>query len=223
MPQGRDDEAQLTADIVELARQYGRYGYRKIAELLRRAGWLANDKRVERIWRRRQWQERGPSPIQSRTTSSVLISRFKCAYRARIVSPIGRGQTPLLAAPTGIKRQGIANWLCFARLLSFSVTTFCALFRCITRCVFLWNANAIPGVKAPPLPGHFATVANIDDFLDIRGPGQTPDHTPAGSVELLRSQAARCDWAGLLVLRSRPARRRGATLPGAHSDRAVRA
>ena len=40
------------ADIVELARQYGRYGYRKIAELLRRAGWLVNDKRVERIWRR---------------------------------------------------------------------------------------------------------------------------------------------------------------------------
>jgi len=33
IPQGRDDEARLTADIVELARQYGRYGYRKIAEL----------------------------------------------------------------------------------------------------------------------------------------------------------------------------------------------
>src|SRR5262249_19659084 len=32
----------------ELARQYGRYGYRKIAELLRRAGWTINDKRVER-------------------------------------------------------------------------------------------------------------------------------------------------------------------------------
>jgi putative transposase len=52
IPRGRDDEEQLTADIVELARQYGRYGYRKIAELLRRAGWLVNDKRVERIWRR---------------------------------------------------------------------------------------------------------------------------------------------------------------------------
>ena len=52
MPQGRDDEERLTADIVELARQYGRYGYRKIAALLRDAGWLANDKRVERIWRR---------------------------------------------------------------------------------------------------------------------------------------------------------------------------
>ncbi len=52
IPQGHEDEARLTADIVELARQYGRYGYRKIAALLRRAGWLVNDKRVERIWRR---------------------------------------------------------------------------------------------------------------------------------------------------------------------------
>lgn len=51
-PKGRDDEAALTADIVALARQYGRYGYRKIAELLRTwAGWVVNDKRVERIWR----------------------------------------------------------------------------------------------------------------------------------------------------------------------------
>jgi len=53
MPPGRDDEERLTADIVELARQYGRYGYRKIAELLRStAGWVVNDKRFERIWRR---------------------------------------------------------------------------------------------------------------------------------------------------------------------------
>jgi putative transposase len=53
MPRGREDEERLTADIIELARQYGRYGYRKIAELLRStAGWVVNDKRVERIWRR---------------------------------------------------------------------------------------------------------------------------------------------------------------------------
>lgn len=51
-PTGREDEERLTADIIELARQYGRYGYRKIAALLRHAGWLVNDKRVERIWRR---------------------------------------------------------------------------------------------------------------------------------------------------------------------------
>jgi transposase InsO family protein len=53
VPKGRDDEERLTEDIVTLARQYGRYGYRKIAELLRRqSGWVVNDKRVERIWRR---------------------------------------------------------------------------------------------------------------------------------------------------------------------------
>ena len=52
IPTGREDEEQLTADIIELARRYGRYGYRKIAELLRNAGWVVNDKRVERIWRR---------------------------------------------------------------------------------------------------------------------------------------------------------------------------
>jgi transposase InsO family protein len=53
VPKGPDDEERLTADIVELARRYGRYGYRKIAALLRTgAGWVVNDKRVERIWRR---------------------------------------------------------------------------------------------------------------------------------------------------------------------------
>ena len=39
IPRGREDEERLTADIVEFARQYGRYGYRKIAEFLRRDGW----------------------------------------------------------------------------------------------------------------------------------------------------------------------------------------
>src|SRR3954467_12930601 len=51
-PRGQEDEEQLTADLIELARQYGRYGYRKITALLREAGWRVNDKRVERIWRR---------------------------------------------------------------------------------------------------------------------------------------------------------------------------
>lgn len=51
VPKGRDDEAQLIADMTELARQYGRYGYRRIAALLRDVGWHVNDKRVERLWR----------------------------------------------------------------------------------------------------------------------------------------------------------------------------
>ena len=48
----RADEAALTADIMALAEQYGRYGYRRITALLRSAGWIVNAKRVERIWRR---------------------------------------------------------------------------------------------------------------------------------------------------------------------------
>ncbi len=39
------------ARITELARAYGRYGYRRIASLLRREGWRVNTKRVARIWR----------------------------------------------------------------------------------------------------------------------------------------------------------------------------
>ncbi len=52
IPRGRDDEDRLVADMIELARQYGRYGYRRIAALLRDAGWQVNDKRIERLWRR---------------------------------------------------------------------------------------------------------------------------------------------------------------------------
>jgi transposase InsO family protein len=51
-PRGRADEAALTADVIALARTYGRYGYRRIAALLGQAGWSVNAKRVQRIWRR---------------------------------------------------------------------------------------------------------------------------------------------------------------------------
>lgn len=40
------------ADLIRLTRRYGRYGYRRIASLLRDEGWQVNDKRVERLWRR---------------------------------------------------------------------------------------------------------------------------------------------------------------------------
>lgn len=48
----KDDEGPLTNRIIELACQYGRYGYRRITALLRREGWRVNHKRVMRIWRR---------------------------------------------------------------------------------------------------------------------------------------------------------------------------
>ena len=50
-PRGREDEERLVADMIALTRQYGRYGYRRVAALLRDAGWHVNDKRVERLWR----------------------------------------------------------------------------------------------------------------------------------------------------------------------------
>src|SRR4051794_31152890 len=65
-PRGQEDEERLTADLIELARQYGRYGYRKIAALLRDAGWLVNDKRVERIWRREGLKVPQKQPKRSR-------------------------------------------------------------------------------------------------------------------------------------------------------------
>jgi putative transposase len=48
----RDDEAPLTAAIIQLASAYGRYGYRRVTALLRAAGWRVNCKRVQRIWQR---------------------------------------------------------------------------------------------------------------------------------------------------------------------------
>jgi len=46
-----DDEDRLVARVMELACEYGRYGYRRITALLQREGWRVNHKRVERIWR----------------------------------------------------------------------------------------------------------------------------------------------------------------------------
>ncbi len=42
----------MTCRIIELATEYGRYGYRRITALLEAEGWHVNHKRVERIWRR---------------------------------------------------------------------------------------------------------------------------------------------------------------------------
>ncbi len=52
VPQGREDEDRLVADMIELTRQYGRYGYRRNTALLRKAGWSVSDGRIERLWRR---------------------------------------------------------------------------------------------------------------------------------------------------------------------------
>jgi len=51
-PQQGAFEKRLVARILELACQFGRYGYRRVTALLKREGWPVNHKRVQRIWRR---------------------------------------------------------------------------------------------------------------------------------------------------------------------------
>jgi transposase InsO family protein len=51
-PDPPDDEVSLTVTIIQLASQYGRYGYRTITAFLHHDVWRVNHKRVERIWRR---------------------------------------------------------------------------------------------------------------------------------------------------------------------------
>ena len=46
-----DDDCILRGQIIELAKRFGRYGYRRITAMLRRDGWVVNHKRVQRIWR----------------------------------------------------------------------------------------------------------------------------------------------------------------------------
>ena len=50
----REDEDALTQAIIQLASQYGRYGYRRITALLQRAGW--------RVGKGRAWHFLGPCP-----------------------------------------------------------------------------------------------------------------------------------------------------------------
>ena len=47
----RDDEPGLIKQILELVREYPRYGYRFIWAKLRQLGWKINKKRVHRIWK----------------------------------------------------------------------------------------------------------------------------------------------------------------------------
>jgi transposase InsO family protein len=65
-PKVRDDEERLTQRIVELAGEYGRYGYRRITAMLQMEGWVVNHKRVERIWRQEGLKVPGKQPKRAR-------------------------------------------------------------------------------------------------------------------------------------------------------------
>lgn len=66
VPRQADHEHVLTERIVELAREYGRYGYRRVTALLRMEGWGVNHKRVQRIWRREGLRVPSKQPKRAR-------------------------------------------------------------------------------------------------------------------------------------------------------------
>ena len=78
--------------IVWLACEYGRYGYRRITALLHWEGWRVNHKRVERIWREEGLKVPKKQPKRKR----LWLQRVRAFGYVRIVaicmelSPSGR-------------------------------------------------------------------------------------------------------------------------------------
>ena len=75
-----DDDLRLA--LIRLAKQYGRYGYRKIGELLQAEGWRINHKKVERLWREEGLQLPARHKKRKRLyhhDASIIRLRPKCA------------------------------------------------------------------------------------------------------------------------------------------------
>ena len=74
----------MTAAIIALARRFGRYGYRKITDLLEMAGWTVNAKRVQRIWRQEGLKVPSKQPKRKMTTECFTIPNTTyCSPMAR--------------------------------------------------------------------------------------------------------------------------------------------
>lgn len=70
----RTDEDALTETIIQLASEYGRYGYRRITAKLQEAGWHVGKDRVQRIWRR----EGLKVPQKQRPRGRVWFNQGSC-------------------------------------------------------------------------------------------------------------------------------------------------
>lgn len=85
--QHANDEAGLTARIVTLASEYGRYGYRRITALLQQEGWSVNHKRVERIWRQEGLKAPAKQPKRGRLwLNDGACLRLRPEYRHNVWS-----------------------------------------------------------------------------------------------------------------------------------------
>ncbi len=80
-------ESALAKRIIELALQYGRYGYRRITALLRADGWCVNHKRVERIWRQEGLKVPARQPKRRRLwLNDGSIVRLRALYSEHVWS-----------------------------------------------------------------------------------------------------------------------------------------
>jgi putative transposase len=77
VPVARADEPRLVMRMLELARAHPRFGYRRVAALLRREGWRVNRKRVYRLWCRQGLKV----PQRRRKRRRLGHSRNGCARR----------------------------------------------------------------------------------------------------------------------------------------------
>jgi len=73
--------------MIELATQYGRYGYRRITAMLRDEGFKVNHKRVERLWRREGLKVPQKQPKRRRLwLNDGSCVRLRPAYRDHVWS-----------------------------------------------------------------------------------------------------------------------------------------
>ena len=81
------DEPRLVKRIVEMASEFGRYGYRRVTALLRGEGWWVNHKRVERIWRQEGLKVPQRQPKRKRLwLADGSCLRLRPAYRNHVWS-----------------------------------------------------------------------------------------------------------------------------------------
>lgn len=81
----KNDDGALRLAMIRLAKRYGRYGYRKIAQLLRMEGWAVNHKKVERLWRKKGYS----CPAVTRSGNGCITKTapsFDCAPNILAIS-----------------------------------------------------------------------------------------------------------------------------------------
>jgi putative transposase len=82
-----NDEPRLLREMIELATQFGRYGYRRITELLRCRGWRVNHKRIERLWRQEGLKIPAKQPKRKRLWfNDGSCVRLRAAYKDHVWS-----------------------------------------------------------------------------------------------------------------------------------------